>query len=138
VTAGEPAFLTLAEVVQIHHEQIEQYGGRAGVRDMGLLQSALAAPRASAGGAYAHRDLFAMAAAYAFHLVKNHPFVDGNKRTALVSALLFLELNGVSVLDPGERLYDPTLRLAMGESTREDFAALLRKLPKEQTRRDNQ
>lgn len=131
MTAGQPAFLTLAEVVQIHHDQIEQYGGRAGVRDMGLLQSALAAPRASAGGEYAHRDLFAMAAAYAFHLVKNHPFVDGNKRTALVSALLFLELNGVSVLDPEERLYEATLRLATGESSREDFAALLRALPRE-------
>jgi death-on-curing protein len=131
VTPAEPAFLTLAEVVEIHRDQIERHGGRGGTRDIGLLESALAAPAASAGGEYAHQDLFAMAAAYAFHIVKNHPFVDGNKRTGLVSALVFLELNGVSVLDPEGRLYEAVTKLAAGESGREQFAALLRALPHE-------
>ena len=90
----EPSFLTLADVIRIHVDQIERYGGLAGIRDLGLLQSALAMPGASYGGEWLHRDLFEMAAAYAFHLSQNHPFVDGNKRTALASALVFLEPNG--------------------------------------------
>lgn len=127
----QPSFLTLAEVVQIHRDQIERYGGRDGVRDMGLLESAVAAPQASAGGESVHGDLFEMAAAYAFHLARNHPFVDGNKRTALASALVFLEINGVSALDPEERLHDATVGLVTGSITRGQFAALLRALPRE-------
>ncbi len=131
MTPAEPAFLTLAEVVEIHRDQIERYGGRPGIRDIRLLESALAAPAASAGGEYAHPDLFAMAAAYAFHLVKNHPFVDGNKRSGLASALVFLEINGVSLLDPDGRLYEAVTNLAAGRIRREELAALLRALPRE-------
>jgi death-on-curing protein len=131
VTPAEPAFLTLAEVVEIHRDQIERYGGRGGVRDIRLLESALAAPAVSAGGEYAHPDLFAMAAAYTFHIVKNHPFVDGNKRAGLAAALVFLELNGISLLDPAGRLYEAVTKLAAGQSGKEQFAALLRALPRE-------
>ncbi len=93
----DPTFLGLEEVLKIHHDQIERYGGDPGIRDMGLLQSALALPQAAFGGQYLHGDLFEMAAAYLFHITGNHPFVDGNKRTGAVAALVFLILNGVQI-----------------------------------------
>ena len=131
MTPAEPAFLTLAEVVEVHRDQIERYGGRGGVRDIRLLESALAAPAASAGGEYAHPDLFAMAAAYTFHIVKNHPFVDGNKRTGLASTLVFLEVNGIGILDPEGKLYEAVTDLAAGVTGKEQLAALLRALPRD-------
>ena len=85
----DPAFLTLAEVLEIQRDQLYRYGGEAGVRDMGLLKSALAAPMASFGGRFLHQDIFEMAAAYLFHVVKNHPFIDGNKRTGAVAFIVF-------------------------------------------------
>src|SRR5882672_10235468 len=93
----EPLFLRLNEIIEIHNDQIVRYGGLAGIRDRGLLQSAVAMPMSSFGGQYLHPDLYEMAAAYLFHLVKNHAFVDGNKRVGTVAALVFLELNGVEV-----------------------------------------
>ncbi|HYQ81440.1 MAG TPA: Fic family protein, partial [Anaeromyxobacteraceae bacterium] len=75
----KPAFLTLDEVLALHADQIGRYGGSPGLRDLGLLESALAAPRATFGGEHLHGSLPEMAAAYLFHLVRNHPFVDGNK-----------------------------------------------------------
>jgi death-on-curing protein len=126
-----PAFLSLADVVRIHVDQIERYGGRAGIRDPGLLQSALAMPQASFGGEWLHRDLHEMAAAYAFHLCQNHPFVDGNKRTALACALVFLELNGVSIEDPEARLYDAMMDIAAGSMEKLGLAEVLRALPQD-------
>ena len=76
-----PIFLCLGEVVEIPRDQIERYGGSPGIRDLGLLQSALAMPAAGFGGRYLHTDLFEMSAAYLFHITQNHPFADGNKRT---------------------------------------------------------
>lgn len=93
----KPDFLGLDEVLEIHRDQIRRYGGKEGIRDLGLLQSALAMPRAGARGRYSHADLFEMAAAYLFHIVKDHPFVDGNKRVAAMSAFVFLALNGVTL-----------------------------------------
>ena len=90
-------FLTLEEVVEIHNDQIQRYGGTLGIRDMGLLQSALAMPSAGFGDQHLHNDLFEMSAAYLFHIVQNHPFVDGNKRTGAVAAVIFLALNGVEL-----------------------------------------
>lgn len=85
----EPEFLSLEDVLLIHDEQLEAYGGIQGIRDKGLLESAVMTAQASFGGEYLHQDLFEMAAAYAFHIAENQPFLDGNKRTALVSALVF-------------------------------------------------
>ena len=90
-------FLDLAEVLEAHVDQIERYGGAAGLRDRSLLLSALAMPMAGAGGVFVHVTLFDMAAAHPFHVAKNHPFVDGNKRTALACALTFLDLNDVTI-----------------------------------------
>jgi len=130
VSSLEPLFLTLAEVVEIHTNQIQLYGGTHGIRDIHLLQSALAQPEASFGGVWLHEDLFEMAAAYAFHLSQNHPFLDGNKRTALAAALLFLELNGISVLDPKGIFYATMLKISEGKLVKKDFSKILRDLSK--------
>ena len=121
-------FLTLAEVIDIHSNQIELYGGQNGVRDFGLLQSALAQPEASFAGQWLHEDIFLMASAYAFHICQNHPFFDGNKRTALASALVFLELNGISLDDPKGKLLEAMLNIAKGALSKQQFAQILKGL----------
>ena len=90
-------FLTLDEILQIHSDQISRYGGTPGVRDFGLLQSAAAMPMAQFDGEYLHTDLNAMAAAYLFHITQNHPFLDGNKRVGVASAVVFLRINDIEV-----------------------------------------
>jgi death-on-curing protein len=87
-------FLTLHEVLEIHANQIQLYGGSEGIRDQGLLEAALAQPESTFGGEYLHKDIFEMAAAYLYHLVKNHPFIDGNKRVGATSTVVFLSING--------------------------------------------
>ncbi len=89
----DPLFLTLEEILEIHRQQIERYGGSDGIRDAGALESAMAQPMASFGGEYLHPSIPAMAAAYLFHLCQNHPCIDGNKRTGANSAITFLFLN---------------------------------------------
>jgi death on curing protein len=126
---ADTLFLTLAEVIEIHADQIHRYGGQAGLRDLALLESALAQPEASFAGEWLHGDHYAMAAAYAYHLCQNHPFIDGNKRAALAAALVFLELNGITILDPRGRLKNAMIRIASGKMTKADFTELLRKLP---------
>ena len=121
-------FLTLSEVVDIHADQIERYGGAGGIRDINLLSSAIAVPFASFPSEYLHRDIFEMAAAYAFHICQNHPFVDGNKRTALASALVFLDMNGESILYDSDKLYDAMVSMAAGKLTKSEFADVLRSL----------
>ena len=98
-------FLTLDDVLESHRYQIDTYGGSDGIRDLGLLESAIAQPEASYGGQYLHADFFEMAAAYLYHLVMNHPFVDGNKRVGLEVALIFLEINGVAVEASDDELF---------------------------------
>ena len=121
-------FLTLAEVMEIHADQIEHYGGRDGIRDINLLSSAVAVPYATFSGDFLHRDIFEMAAAYAFHVSQNHPFVDGNKRTALASVLVFLEINCLGISDPDEKLYVSMIKIASGKMTKEELAVILRSL----------
>ena len=130
----EPRFLTLAEVIEVHTDQIKRYGGQDGVRDFGLLESALAQPEASFAGEWLHKDLSGMAAAYAYHLCQNHPFIDGNKRTALACALVFLELNGLSVRDPKGLLKNAVLNVGSGKMNKAAFAQLLRRLPRTKIR----
>lgn len=120
------SFLTLAEVLEIHRDQIQRYGGAPGIRDMGLLRSALAMPSAGFGDSYAHEDLCAMAAAYLFHISRNHPFVDGNKRVATVSALVFLALNGVEVEIADADLEAAVVAVAAGEWDKVTVATFLR------------
>jgi death on curing protein len=128
LAVADPLFLTLAEVIEIHADQIRRYGGHASLRDLGLLQSALAQPEASFAGEWLHVDRYEMAAAYAYHLCQNHPFFDGNERTALAAALVFLELNRTTIIDPRGRLERAMIRVASGKVSKADFANLLRKL----------
>jgi death on curing protein len=111
-------------IFAIHHEQLLQHGGGEGVRDEGLLDSALARPEQLA--AYGEPDVFDLAAAYAHGIAKNHPFIDGNKRTAWIAARLFLMLHGFDRTGPDDAAYIAMISLAAGESTQEQFAAFLR------------
>ncbi|MBC8423010.1 type II toxin-antitoxin system death-on-curing family toxin [bacterium] len=92
-----PTFLAVSLVLEIHARILEEHGGDPGLRDRGLLEAAVAMPRATFGGAYLHDGIPDMAAAYHFHLSQNHPFVDGNKRVAFVAADIFLDLNGMTL-----------------------------------------
>jgi len=125
---SEPAFLTLAEVLDIHKDQIERYGGAHGIRDIGLVESALAMPQAGFGGEYLHGSLFEMAAAYAYHIAENQPFLDGNKRTGLAAALVFLDMNGIVIDDPKGRLYDAMIKIGTRKLDKRGLAEVLAKL----------
>ena len=109
-----PQFLTLNEVLEIHRDQIERYGGTLGVRDVALLDSALAAPQSGLGDQYLHGDLFEMAAAYLFHVVQNHPFLGGVKCVGTAAMLTFLELNGAQTKIPNQALMATMLAVAQG------------------------
>lgn len=124
----KPDFLTVEDVLDIHAEQIEAYGGTAGIRDLGLLESAVAQPQQTFGGTYLHDGLFAMAAAYLFHISQNHAFEDGNKRTGLVAALVFLRINGIAISTGTELLYDLTIAVATGQIAKPGIAEELRRL----------
>ena len=129
-----PIFLSVAEFLAIQKNQVELYGGEKDVRDLSLLTSAVAIPESTFGGQYLHKDVFEMAAAYAYHICMNHPFIDGNKRTALVAALVFLDFNGIRIDDPEEILYETMMSIASGEKQKEYLADILRKLgTKEET-----
>lgn len=123
-----PDFLDVDDVLDLHALQLARYGGAAGVRDHGLLESAVAQARTTFDGVFVHRELFGMAAAYLFHIVQNHPFVDGNKRTGLLAALMFLELNGISITRGSPALYDLTLGVAEGRVTKVEVAETLRRI----------
>lgn len=123
-----PEFLTVEDLLFLHADQVRRYGGSPGVRDAGLLESAVAQAQASFGGQSLHEDLHAMAAAYLYHLVMNHPFIDGNKRAGLVAALAFLELNGIDLHAPPGSLYELTIGVASGTTTKSQVAEFFRKL----------
>ncbi|MBI5518304.1 MAG: type II toxin-antitoxin system death-on-curing family toxin [Deltaproteobacteria bacterium] len=132
MSSGEPLFLDVEDVVEVHATQLEVYGGSAGLRDRGLLESAVAQPQASFGGEFVHDGLFAMAAAYLFHIVRNHPFVDGNKRAGMLSAVVFLDVNGISIDHPSEALYELTMSVAEGRIDKGAVALELERIAKEQ------
>lgn len=121
-------FLTLAETIDIHNNQIEIYGGKAGIINFSLLSSALAIPESTFDGKYLNSDLIEMAAAYIYHLCQNHPFVDGNKRVALVCGLVFLDFNGVSIQDPKGELYTMMMKVASGKGDKSYIVGVLREL----------
>jgi death-on-curing protein len=122
-----PEFLDLAEVIEIHRDQLERYGGAPGVHDWGLLQSALAMPSAGAQGQYFHSFPFEMAAAYLYHLTLNHPFRDGNKRVAAVATLVFLLLNDVPMAISNEGLIELVLAVAEGKHDKPSIAHCLKR-----------
>lgn len=118
-------FLDVEDVLLIHADQLERYGGLAGLRDHGLLVSAVSMPRSTYGGEFLHGDLFAMAAAYLFHITRNHPFLDGNKRTGAAAALVFLDLHGIVVTAADDTLYDLVIDVAKGDASKDAVAEFL-------------
>lgn len=122
-----PDFLELDDVLRIHQDQIDRHGGEPSIRDIGLLLSAIAQPKATFGGEFLHTDLPEMAAAYLYHIVCNHPFVDGNKRTGTASALVFLEVNGVEIRADNDELAELVLQTAMGKTRKPAIAEFFRR-----------
>lgn len=120
----EPVWVLKSVVLALHLRQLTEHGGGEGVRDEGLLDSALDRPRNKF--AYENPDLFTLAAAYAYGIATNHPFVDGNKRTAYVTALTFLRLNGFRVDASQTDKYDTFIRLAAGEIGENELARWFR------------
>src|SRR5258707_12984085 len=114
-------------VLAIHHRQISEHGGSEGLRDEGLLASALARPQNLLAYAQPPPDFARLAAAYAYGIARDHPFVDGNKRTALVAARTFLLLNGVNLEATQDEKYQTFLQLAQGSLTEEQLADWIRR-----------
>ena len=117
-----PKFLSLDEVLELHADQISSFGGTPGVRDEGLLESALAQPQATFGGQFLHPTISEQAAAYLYHIAMNHPFIDGNKRTAFAVMDTFLRLNGCALNLTDDRAYDLVMRVARGTMTKEELS----------------
>ena len=120
-------FLTLSEVLLILEDQIRNYGGIYGVRDINLLSSAIYMPESSFDGQYLHKTIPAMAAAYTFHICQNHPFIDGNKRVALASSLVFLDINEYEFWCKDEKLYIAIMNVAKGETKKEELVKFYEK-----------
>lgn len=120
--------LTVEIVEEIHSEAITQFGGSSGLRDRALLESAVAAPQASFGGQSPFGDVIEVGAAYLYYLCSNHPFIDGNKRVALGSCLVFLQLNGYTPAPDGEVWESLTLDVAAGALSRAEATERLRGL----------
>lgn len=122
---SEPIFLTLDEVLRIHARSLAEHEGSDGARDPGLVESALASAKNTFY--YAHGDLFEVAASYAFHLAESQAFIDGNKRTAVVAALVFLARNGVYARPETWELYSAMIDVAEKKKNKADLAGLFRK-----------
>jgi death-on-curing protein len=123
----ECIFLSVKDVLFLQGDTIGVDGGLPGIRDHGLLDAAVAMPRQQFGGDYLHKEIAAMGAADLFHLAQNHPFVDGNKRTAVLAALVFLHVNGVETLPPPQALEVVTRQVAGGELSKDALTQWLRR-----------
>lgn len=126
-------FLSVDDVVAIHRDTIRHEGGSAGLRDLGLLESAVLMPQQSFGGEYLHAGLPEMAAAYLFHLCRNHPFVDGNKRVSVLAMLIFLRVNGVEELPEPDELEAVALAVAAGEMGKAELTHWMRRSVKDRS-----
>ena len=122
-----PVFLSLPEVLAIHQDQLARYGGGRGIRNLDLLKSAIAIPAATYDGEFLNPDVYQMAAAYLFHIVKNHPFIDGNKRVGAVAAFVFLSLNGYDLEAPENDLAEMVMAVARGETGKDQVSVFIRK-----------
>ncbi len=123
----DPDFLTLDDLLALHADRIERYGGSLGVRDAAGLSSALGMPSATFGGTFLHPTLPEMAAAYLFHVSQAHGFVDGNKRAALAAALAFLALNGHELAADSDDLYEVCMAVAAGKASKADASVFFAK-----------
>ncbi|MBI9017350.1 MAG: type II toxin-antitoxin system death-on-curing family toxin [Phycisphaerae bacterium] len=120
-------FLEIEDILQIHQRLTQAHGGGITIRDTNLLLSAIAIPQTSFDGKYVHSDIFQMAAAYMFHLVQNHPFVDGNKRVGAAAAIIFLKLNDIEFKIDNNTLVQFTLAVAKGEKDKQAIAEFFKR-----------
>lgn len=118
-------FFTVEQVIEIHDAFLKDHGGLPGIRDKGLLVSAVEMPRASMFGEYLHKTIYDKAAAYLFHLVQNHPFNDGNKRTGALTAILFLEENGIKIAFSDKNYEEFVVSIAQGQKNKDEIAYFL-------------
>jgi death-on-curing protein len=123
---NEIVFIPKHIIIYFHEQLIDLYGGTLGIRDEGLLDSALEQPKAMFGGSFLHDSLAKMAAAYGFHICKNHPFIDGNKRVALVVMDTFLQKNGYEISASEKDVYEIMIKLASGDVTKVEFTGWLK------------
>ncbi len=121
----EILFLTIDQVLRLHQHTIHDHGGKAELRDKGLLISAIAQPEASYGGVYLHETVFKMAAAYFFHISQNQPFTDGNKRVGLLSMFAFLEINGYELTVEDDLMYTMLISVAEGRNGKGQLAEFI-------------
>ncbi len=129
-TADNCVQLNVDIVREIHAEALRQFGGLGGVRDENLLESAVLTPQSSFGGKSPYADIVDIAAAYLFYICRNHPFIDGNKRTAMMASIIFLRLNGIEPRPDSERWEKLMLDVAASRLDRDQTTARLRKLLK--------
>jgi death on curing protein len=133
-------FITLQEIIDDHAEIIHKYGGLDGIRDVGLLASAINMPKATMFGEYLHPTIFDQAAAYLFHIICNHPFIDGNKRCGTMAALTFLKQNGIHIQCSEEQalaLEELVVSTAAGKTTKEQIANFFRECYPELPKKNN-
>ncbi len=119
-------FISSDLTVSIHADLLQRYGGKPGVRDHNLLESALAQPKMTIGGRFVHKTLFEKAAAYGYHVCRNHPFIDGNKRVALILMDIFLQKNGWEIVADEEEAYATMMDLAAGRLTKAHLASWIK------------
>lgn len=124
---AQPVFLGVEQVLAIHHRMVKEFGGSDELRDYGLLESAVMMPAAQFGGQFLHDGLPAMAAAYLFHICKNHAFADGNKRAAAATAETFLMLNGLRLKATNREFERLTLGVADGTVSKDDAVEFFRR-----------
>ncbi len=124
----DPEFLDLEDVFEFHKTALERWGGLDGIRDRGALEAAIGAAAQTFDGKYLHGDLFSMAATYAFHIAQSQGFLDGNKRTGVFAAVIFLDTNGVRVHNQEDVLYLAMIDIAERKMTKAQLANLLREL----------
>lgn len=119
-------FFTVEQVIEIHNAFLEDHGGLSGIRDKGLLVSAVEIPKASMFREHLHKTIYDKAAAYLFHIVQNHPFNDGNKRTGALTTILFLEENGIKIAFSDKDYEEFVVSVAQGEKNKEEIAYFLK------------
>ena len=121
-----PRFLSISNALQLHRDTIANEGGSPGLRDAALLESAVMLPQQQFGGEWLHPDLAAMAAAYLFHIAANHPFIDGNKRTAAMAAFAFLDVNGMELTATPETFEAIVMSVANGTCSKPELTGWMR------------
>lgn len=124
-------YISLENTLEIHEKLVDEYGGLNGVLNLGLLQSALEMPKSMFNGRYLHRTIFDKAAAYLFHIAKNHAFIDGNKRTAGMVSIAFLSLNEVTFIIFDQDYEELILKTAQGRTSKKEIAQFFRSAHKE-------